>query len=62
MNVSVIDAAKLTKAFAIYFELTNLAETNHRKRRRRASRLVRTSAAGDLPGNSASDARSRYEL
>jgi len=29
----------LPKAFAIYFELTNLAETNHRKRRRRASRL-----------------------
>src|SRR5678815_2360923 len=46
-NVSVIDAAKLTKAFAIYFELTNLAETNHRKRRRRASRLV---AAPPQPG------------
>ena len=30
---------KVTKAFAIYFELTNLAETNHRKRRRRASLL-----------------------
>ena len=30
---------KLTKAFAIYFELTNLAETNHRKRRRRAHLL-----------------------
>ncbi len=29
----------LTKAFAIYFELTNLAETTHRKRRRRAARL-----------------------
>src|SRR5262249_43316361 len=26
-------------AFAIYFELTNLAETNHRKRRRRARLL-----------------------
>ena len=33
------DAYRLTKAFAIYFELTNLAETNHRKRRRRAARL-----------------------
>lgn len=33
------DAYRVTKAFAIYFELTNLAETNHRKRRRRASRL-----------------------
>jgi phosphoenolpyruvate carboxylase len=35
-----IDAAhRVTKAFAIYFELTNLAETNHRKRRRRAAKL-----------------------
>src|SRR6267142_2824713 len=33
------DAYRITKAFAIYFELTNLAETNHRKRRRRAARL-----------------------
>ncbi|MGH9512407.1 MAG: phosphoenolpyruvate carboxylase [Terriglobales bacterium] len=33
------DAYLVTKAFAIYFELTNLAETNHRKRRRRASKL-----------------------
>ncbi len=32
-------AYRVTKAFAIYFELTNLAETNHRKRRRRASQL-----------------------
>ncbi len=36
-GVSSVDAAKLAKAFAIYFELTNLAETNHRKRRRQAS-------------------------
>ena len=33
------EAHKVTKAFAIYFELTNLAETNHRKRRRRANLL-----------------------
>ena len=33
-------AYRVTKAFAIYFELTNLAETNHRKRRRRAARLL----------------------
>ena len=35
-TMNVVDAAKLAKAFAMYFELTNLAETNHRKRRRRA--------------------------
>jgi phosphoenolpyruvate carboxylase len=33
------DAHRVTKAFGIYFELTNLAETNHRKRRRRAAKL-----------------------
>ncbi|MGA8152709.1 MAG: phosphoenolpyruvate carboxylase [Terriglobales bacterium] len=38
-SLTVEDAYKLTKAFAIYFELTNLAETNHRKRRRRAAQL-----------------------
>src|SRR5579871_1559379 len=38
-NLSLGDAAALTKAFGIYFELTNLAETNHRKRRRRAAEL-----------------------
>ena len=32
-------AYQVTKAFATYFELTNLAETNHRKRRRRAGKL-----------------------
>src|SRR5437868_2440012 len=39
-HLSVEDAYRVTKAFAIYFELTNLAETNHRKRRRRAARLL----------------------
>ncbi|HEY1660132.1 MAG TPA: phosphoenolpyruvate carboxylase [Candidatus Sulfotelmatobacter sp.] len=34
-------AHQVTKAFAIYFELTNLAETNHRKRRRRARQIER---------------------
>jgi phosphoenolpyruvate carboxylase len=38
-GVTVDDAYRITKAFAIYFELTNLAETNHRKRRRRAARV-----------------------
>ena len=42
-------AYQVTKAFAIYFELTNLAETNHRKRRRRAGKLDREPAA--LPGS-----------
>src|SRR6516225_11390256 len=40
--VSALDlgtAYRVTKAFAAYFELTNLAETNHRKRRRRAAEL-----------------------
>ncbi len=38
-SMDVESAYRVTKAFAIYFELTNLAETNHRKRRRRALRL-----------------------
>src|SRR5271157_5100552 len=42
-------AHQVTKAFAIYFELTNLAETNHRKRRRRARQLDRQHAP--LPGS-----------
>ena len=42
-------AYQVTKAFAIYFELTNLAETNHRKRRRCAGKLDREHAP--LPGS-----------
>ena len=42
-------AYQVTKAFATYFELTNLAETNHRKRRRRAGKLDREHQA--LPGS-----------
>src|ERR1044071_6462296 len=38
-GITLVEAARLAKAFAMYFELTNLAETNHRKRRRRASYL-----------------------
>ncbi len=37
--LSLVEAYQLSKAFATYFELTNLAETNHRKRRRRAAQL-----------------------
>ena len=40
-------AYRVTKAFAIYFELTNLAETNHRKRRRRAARMLASKAPVD---------------
>ena len=42
-------AYQVTKAFATYFELTNLAETNHRKRRRRAGKLDRDHTP--LPGS-----------
>jgi len=38
-GLSISEAHKVAKAFATYFELTNLAETNHRKRRRRAGGL-----------------------
>ena len=40
-SLSLDTAYRVTKAFAAYFELTNLAETNHRKRRRRAAELHR---------------------
>ena len=36
-QLSIDDAYCVTKAFSIYFELTNLAEANHRKRRLRAA-------------------------
>src|SRR4026207_1368336 len=36
-RLDVAEAHQMAKAFAIYFELTNLAGTNHRKRRRRAA-------------------------
>src|SRR5258706_12950961 len=41
----------VVRAFAIYFELVNLAETNHRKRRRRASQVNHSEAqAGKIQG------------
>ncbi len=46
-------AEQLTRAFGFYFELINLAETNHRKRRRRAHRLLGERAApqpGEMRG------------
>ncbi len=48
-KMDLLRAHQVTKAFAIYFELTNLAETNHRKRRRRAGKLDR--AHDPLPGS-----------
>jgi phosphoenolpyruvate carboxylase len=48
-TMSIEQAHRVTKAFAIYFELTNLAETNHRKRRRRAGKLNATQTP--LPGS-----------
>jgi phosphoenolpyruvate carboxylase len=48
-NMDLARAYQVTKAFATYFELTNLAETNHRKRRRRAGKLDRDHAP--LPGS-----------
>jgi len=48
-NMDLSRAYHVTKAFATYFELTNLAETNHRKRRRRAGKLDPGNAA--LPGS-----------
>jgi phosphoenolpyruvate carboxylase len=46
-------AEQLTRAFGFYFELINLAETNHRKRRRRAHRLLGKGSApqpGEMRG------------
>ncbi len=63
-------AYQLARAFSFYFELINLAETNHRKRRRRSSQLDQTAPPqrGDLRGTlrrlreAGIDARKAYEL
>src|SRR5215467_1107673 len=39
-SLSIEQAYRITKAFAIHFELTTPADTNHRKRRRRAARML----------------------
>jgi phosphoenolpyruvate carboxylase len=42
VNAMPVDLAyQLSRAFAFYFELINLAETNHRKRRRLSSQIVK---------------------
>jgi phosphoenolpyruvate carboxylase len=51
-SLPVAQAYRVTKAFAIYFELTNLAEANHRKRRLRAARVLaeRAPQPGSMAG------------
>lgn len=44
------DAYQLTRAFAYYFELINLAETNHRKRRRVSMQLEADAAHSQANG------------
>ena len=48
-GMSIADAHQIIKAFAIFFELTNLAETNNRKRRSRAHRTL--PGCPDKPGS-----------
>ena len=48
-KMTVGESFQIVKAFATYFELTNLAETNHRRRRQRATRLNR--GIPDKPGS-----------
>jgi phosphoenolpyruvate carboxylase len=48
-QLPVDDLYKLSRSFAFYFELTNLAETNHRKRRRTAAQI--SGAAADQRGS-----------
>ncbi len=51
-QLSVDETYRITKAFSTYFELTNLAETNHRKRRLRAARVISSKSAppGSMDG------------
>lgn len=48
-SMSTAEAYRIVKAFSTFFELTNLAESNHRKRRRRAALLA--SGQLDKPGS-----------
>src|ERR1700755_838561 len=51
-SLDLVQAYRLARAFAFYFELINLAETNHRKRRRLSLQLSGDSARqrGSLRG------------
>jgi phosphoenolpyruvate carboxylase len=44
-----LSAYQLARAFGFYFELINLAETNHRKRRRLSSELSESGPPGEAP-------------
>lgn len=48
-GLSLADTGQVVKAFSTFFELVNLAETQHRKRRLRAVRLA--ADAADKPGS-----------
>ncbi|MGD0442445.1 MAG: phosphoenolpyruvate carboxylase [Edaphobacter sp.] len=45
------EAYQLTRAFGFYFELINLAETNHRKRRRLAHQLKESTGSASMRGD-----------
>ena len=49
-SIDVVQAYQLARAFAFYFELINLAETNHRKRRRLSLQLSGEVQRGSLRG------------
>src|SRR3984957_17242447 len=49
-SLDLVQAYRLARAFAFYFELINLAETNHRKRRRLSLQLSGDTQRGSLRG------------
>jgi phosphoenolpyruvate carboxylase len=49
-SLDLVQAYRLARAFAFYFELINLAETNHRKRRRLSLQLSGEVQRGSLQG------------
>ena len=49
-TLDTVQAYRLARAFAFYFELINLAETNHRKRRRLSLQLSGEAQRGSLRG------------
>ena len=49
-SMDLVQAYQLSRAFAFYFELINLAETNHRKRRRLSLQLSGEAQRGSMRG------------